>query len=183
MTSEIPTLHTARLTLRPFTLDDAAEVQRLAGAREVAAHTLNIPHPYADGLAEDWIGGHQEMYARGEGINWAIERRADGALLGAIGLMGIHKRHARVELGYWIGTPYWNRGYCTEAAGTVVRYGFEELGLHRIYAQHMTRNPASGRVMQKIGMSHEGCLREHAERWGVHVDLEQYGILRSEYGG
>ncbi len=59
-----------------------------------------------------------------------------------------------------------NRGYCTEAAEAVVWYGFEVLGLNRIYACHFKRNPASGRVVRKIGMTHEGCLRQHVKKWG-----------------
>jgi ribosomal-protein-alanine N-acetyltransferase len=177
---ERPTLETTRLILRPFTWGDARDVQRLAGDREVASTTLNVPHPYEDGMAEQWIGTHQEKYERGELVNFAIVRRVDNALLGAIGLR-ITQQHTHAELGYWIGQPYWNAGYCTEAAHAVVAYGFEGLGLHRIHASHMTRNPASGRVMQKIGMYYEGCLRQHINKWGVFEDLAIYGILQSEY--
>ena len=89
--------------------------------------------------------------------------------------------HANAEMGYWIGKPYWNRGYGTEAAGGVLRYAFEQLGLNRVYAAHFRRNPASGRIMQKIGMTYEGCLRQHIKKWDTFEDMEYYGILRSEY--
>ena len=95
--------------------------------------------------------------------------------------MALDQQHARAEMGYWIGKPYWNNGYCTEAAEAVLRYGFTELGLNRIYAHHFGRNPASGRVMEKIGMVYEGCLRQHVQRWGVFEDLKIYAILKSEY--
>lgn len=174
-----PTLDTPRLILRPFALTDAPDVQRLAGAREVASTTLNIPHPYTDGMAEQWIATHQEAYARGEFVIFAIVLRANQALIGATSLH-IHRPHVQAELGYWIGTAYWNRGYCSEAAQAVLRYGFDVLGLHRIHASYMTRNPASGRVMQKIGMTYEGCLRQHVQKWGIFEDIAIYGILRSE---
>jgi len=177
---ERPTLGTTRLILRPFTVADAPDVQRLAGDREIASTTLHVPHPYEDGMAEQWIGTHQEQYERGELVNFAIVRRADHALMGAMSLR-INPQHAHAELGYWLGTPYWNAGCCTEAAQAVVVYGFEVLGLHRIHASHMTRNPASGRVMQKIGMRYEGCLRQHVNKWEVFEDLAVYGILKSEY--
>jgi [ribosomal protein S5]-alanine N-acetyltransferase len=176
-----PTLATPRLLLRPFTLADGPEVHRLAGERAIAATTHNIPHPYVEGMAEHWIGTHQEQYARSESVHFALVRRADHVLLGAIGLR-IEPQHRHAELGYWLGTPYWNAGYCTEAARAVVAYGFENLGLHRIHASHMTRNPASGRVLQKIGMRFEGCLRQHVHKWESFEDLALYGILRSEYG-
>jgi|SRR5882672_11216998 len=177
---ERPTLETTRLILRPFTVADAPDVQRLAGDREIASTTLNVPHPYADGMAEQWISTHQAKYESGELANFAIVRRADNTLIGAIGLR-INQQHTHAELGYWIGKPYWNAGYCTEAAHAVVAYGFEGLGLHRIHASHLTRNPASGRVMQKIGMYYEGCLRQHVNKWEVFEDLALYGILRGEY--
>lgn len=175
-----PTLETVRLILRPFTLADAPDIQRLAGEPDVASTTRNIPHPYADGVAEQWIRTHQEQFEQGRLVNFAIVRRADDLLLGAIGLQ-INPLDGHGELGYWIGKPYWNHGYCTEAAQAVVRYGFEVLGLQRIHAAYLTRNPASGRVMQKLGMIYEGCLRQHVKKGEVFEDLALYGILRSEY--
>jgi ribosomal-protein-alanine N-acetyltransferase len=107
-------------------------------------------------MAEEWISTHQEKFERGELVNFAIVLRNDDMLIGAIGLV-INQQHENAELGYWIGKPYWGNGYCTEAAKAVLHYGFTVLGLNRIYASHMSRNPASGRVMEKIGMKYEGC--------------------------
>ncbi len=173
---ERPTIETPRLLLRPF----APAVQRLAADRDIASTTQHIPHPYEAGMAEEWIGTHQARYERGEGITFAIVRCSDNALLGAVGLR-IDQQHGRAELGAWLGKPYWNQGYCTEADAAVVRYGFEVLGLNRIYASHFRRNPAAGRVIQKIGMVHEGCLRQHIQKWGIFEDLELYGLLKSDY--
>ena len=175
-----PTLHTPRLLLRPFTLADAADVQRLAGAREIASTTAVIPHPYEDGMAEEWISTHAPALAEGRSITYAITLAETGDLCGAIGL-SLTPDHQRAELGYWVGVPYWGRGYCTEAALAVRDLGFSELGLHRVEAVHLARNPASGRVMQKIGMRHEGTLREHVLKWGVFETIECYAILRSEW--
>jgi RimJ/RimL family protein N-acetyltransferase len=76
--------------------------------------------------------------------------------------------------------PYWGRGYASEAAAALLLHGFEHFPLNRIFAMHFARNPASGRVLQKIGMRHEGTLRQHLKKWGQYVDLECYGLLRSE---
>ncbi len=176
----IPALQTERLILRPFAAADAAEVMRLAGDRALADTTLHIPHPYEKGMAEQWIGRHAENFKNDQGITWAVTRREDGALLGAISLMAMVKGR-EAELGYWIGKPYWTKGYCTEAGGAVLRYAFRELALGRVYASHFTRNPASGRVMQKIGKRHEGCRRQHVMKWGKVEDLEVYGIGREEW--
>ena len=175
-----PTLDTSRLRLRPFELSDAAEVQRLAGARAIADTTLAIPHPYEDGVAETWISTHQENFDGGKGVNFAITRKSDVALIGAIGLMNIAAGH-QAELGYWIGEPYWSQGFCTEAAQAVLDYAFQRLDLIRVHAHHLSRNPASGRVMQKIGMTHEGCQRSHVIKWGRPEDIEIYGILKQDW--
>jgi len=84
-------------------------------------------------------------------------------------------------MGYWIGKSYWGKGYCTEAARRLIKYGFEELKLNRIFAHFMTGNPASGRVMEKAGMIYEGHLRQHVKKWDVVQDLKIYAILKDEY--
>lgn len=177
-----PTLETPRLILRPFALADAPDVQRLANDRDIASTTMNIPHPYEDGMAEAWIAMQDARFALGELVVFAIVARATRTLLGSIGLT-IQTEHERAELGYWMGKPFWGGGYCTEAAAAVVGYAFGTLELNRVYAHHLTRNPASGRVMQKIGMHHEGRLRQHVKKWGVLEDLETYSILRDEWSG
>jgi len=175
-----PELLTARLVLRAFVATDADEVQRLAGEREVAETTLNIPYPYPDGAAEAWIAERAAAYARGEEVVFAVTDRAHGALLGAVGLRPA-PRHARAELGYWIGRPYWRRGYATEAVRAVLRYGFDALDLNRIHACHFARNPASGRVMAKAGMRAEGVSRQHFRRGDRTEDAVHYAILREEF--
>ncbi len=175
-----PTLETKRLILRPFELSDAKEVQRLAGDRAIADTTLNIPHPYEDGMAEQWIATHHPMVDAGELCNFAIVIEHSEELVGGISLT-IVPRFQRAELGYWIGKPYWNNGYCSEAGRSVIDYGFGALNLNRIHASHFSRNPASERVLQKLGMVYEGRARQHVIRWGRFEDLELYSILKVEW--
>lgn len=177
-----PTILTARLILRPFEPGDAATVQQLAGEREIADTTLNIPHPYDDGVAEAWIATHEPGFEDGTLAVFAIVLRDSGDLVGAIGL-NIERQFNQAELGYWIGKPFWNRGYATEATIAVVRYGFNSLDLNRIASRHFTRNPASGRVMQKAGMRHEGTARQSMIKWGAYEDLHLYAILREDWPG
>lgn len=176
-----PTLETERLILRPFSMADAKDVQRLAGRRAIADTTLNIPYPYEDGVAEAWIESHPEALSEGTSVTFAITRKADGVLVGAIGLADVVAGH-QASLGYWIGEPFWRSGYCTEAARAVVAYAFGTLGLARVHACHFGRNPASGRVMEKIGMTYEGRRRQHVRKWGAFEDVELYGIIRSDDG-
>lgn len=177
---EQPTLHTERLVLRPFTPEDAPAVAVLANDPEIAANTLSFSYPYELRMAEEWIAGQPERWEKGELANFAMVVRETNALAGSIGLI-ISAEHGRAELGYWVGRPFWGAGYCTEAARAVVDFGFRALGLNRVQAHHFTRNPASGRVLRKIGMRHEGHLPQWLRKGDVYEDAELFGILREEY--
>jgi RimJ/RimL family protein N-acetyltransferase len=161
-------------------MTDAPDVQRLCNVREIALNTLLIPHPYPDGAAEEWIGAYPEKFGKGAALTFAITLREDAVLAGAIG-MRIQRENDSGEIGYWIGVPFWGRGIATEAVRAMIEYGFDKLALNRIYAEHFTRNPASGRVLQKAGMRHEGTLRQTHKKWGEYVDAEMYAILRSDW--
>ena len=102
-----------------------------------------------------------------------------------VGVMGLHFRfdHQRAEIGYWIGAPFWNRGYATEAAAAMLDFGFDELDLNRIEGQFITRNPASGRVMEKLGMRREGVRRQHLMKWDRLEDTAIYAVLKSDRDG
>lgn len=171
-----PTLETERLRIRPYTEADIPELVPLVGAREVAATTLRIAHPYTNQDARDFLELAREL----DKLWLAMTLRADGRQIGGIGLR-IEQPHRHAELGYWLGVSYWGHGYATEASREMLRYGFEDLGLQRIFATHFKHNPASGRVLKKIGMRYEGCQREHLLKWGQFVDSELYGILRREW--
>jgi RimJ/RimL family protein N-acetyltransferase len=144
--------------------------------------TLSIPHPYPDGAAEQWIATHTEAWESGHGVTLAITQRDSGHLVGAISLMDIRRDHQRGEIGYWIGKPYWNRGYATEATRALIRFGFQELDLNRIQATHLPQNPASGRVMEKAGMQYEGTLRQYVKRDHAYKDMCMRSILRHDEG-
>jgi RimJ/RimL family protein N-acetyltransferase len=174
-----PIINTERLILRPFTISDAEQVQRLAGAKEIYDTTANVPHPYEDGMAEKWISTHASNFYNDLGVNLAITDRKDGKLIGAIGL-GANKQHHRAELGYWIGHPFWGKGYCTEAAKELIWYGFNELKYHKITARHIKANPASGKVMEKVGMKKEGLFPDDIFKDGKYHTTIVYGIINSD---
>jgi RimJ/RimL family protein N-acetyltransferase len=155
-------------------------VSELAGDRDVAATTLRIPHPYTRAMAEEWIATLGPAHAERRGETFAIVLPSDG-VIGSIGL-SLHLDHRRAELGYWVGKPYWGRGYVTEAARRVLAYAFGDLGLHRVHAHYMSGNAASGAVMRKLGMTYEGILRHHTWKNGEYHDVECYGVLAEEFG-
>lgn len=179
--TELPTIRTERLVLGWFDPDDAPALEQLAGAPEVADTTLAIPHPYDRAHAERFVAFQAEAAAAGQELIFALHQQADGRLVGCASLREIDAEHLQAELGYWIGRPYWNQGFATEAGRAVVELGFERLGLNRIYAHHMARNRASGRVLERIGMRCEGILRQRVRKWGRFEDVMLYAILRQEW--
>ena len=173
-------LKTSRLLLRPFKLTDAQRVKELAGDKILADTVLNIPYPYKDGMAEQWISTHKPKFESGELVNFAITLNTTKELIGSIGLV-VNKRFNHAELGYWIGVKYWNNGYCTEAAKAILELAFNQLDFNKVIAHHITRNPSSGKVMEKIGMKKEGLLKEQIIKWDKYEDIVIYGILKKDW--
>jgi RimJ/RimL family protein N-acetyltransferase len=174
-----PELTAGGLRLRAFADSDAGRIRQLAGDPRVAATTLNIPHPYPEHAAERFIADMNAGWWTGRNAVFAV-LHPDDALIGCCGLT-IDPEHRRAELGYWIGPDWWNRGHATAAARTLVAFAFAHLGMTRVFAYHFTENPASGRVLAKVGLRCEGVLRGHVCHWsGVQHDIAYYGILRSD---
>ncbi|MBX7139335.1 MAG: GNAT family N-acetyltransferase [Oligoflexia bacterium] len=145
------TLKSARLLLRSFAASDASRVQQLASDPEVALRTANIPYPYPIGGALAWIEAQARALTESSTNTWAVCRIAEQDLIGAIELVLAPSRFEGA-VGYWIGRPFWNQGYASEALKLVLDFGFSSLKLQTIAAQFVDRNKASGRVMEKCGL-------------------------------
>lgn len=172
-----PTLITERLKLRPFHLSDSKVVQKLAGHKKIYATTATIPHPYSDGVAEEWISKHPEWFRNGNSVQFAVVLKKNSELVGCVDLLGISKTHRKAEIGYWIGVDYWNNGYCTEAARELIRFGFTTLKLHKVIGRHFSNNETSGKVLQKIGMKKVGTLRDDFFKEGKFRDIVLYEAI------
>lgn len=175
-----PILDAGHLYLRPFSIDDAALVTQYCSHKDFSRNTINIPPNYTIDKAVQWLSALPKDFILGKSAVFAIVERAGDLLVGAIGLH-FHTEHNRAEMGYWVGNPFWGKGYCTGAANAIIRYGFDQLKLNRIYATHMTHNPGSGKVMQKVGMAYEGCMKEHLFKDDFYVDIACYGITRKQW--
>ncbi|MEM7563069.1 MAG: GNAT family N-acetyltransferase [Pseudomonadota bacterium] len=169
----LPDLKTNRLRLRNFTLADAPRVCRLAGTEKVSRYTLNIPHPYEEKMAYEWIDSQQMRWEKRTEFVYAIILQSESDLIGAIGLHEMD--NAAGELGYWIGESYWGNGYCAEAAEAIIQFSFSKLGLQRIQAQHIAENAASGEVLKKINMHYLGNNIQK-DRYGEDAKMELYEI-------
>lgn len=147
-------IKTRRLVLRPLHDDDAPQMARLAGDWDVARMTARIPFPYTEALAREWI----ETLAPEEFVRAVTHR---GTLIGAVGYVASSEESA--EIGYWIGRPWWGRGFATEAAQALVRYCFSTAGFKRLSCCHFEDNPASERVILKLGFRPLGSCTAWSE--------------------
>ena len=141
-------METARLKLRALAAADAAAIAALGGDWDVASRTGRIPYPYSEAAAQHWLTG----VADGEVI-FAIQHSAD-----LVGLCGYTPRpDGSADMGYWIGKPYWGRGFATEAARALMAYGFKQGGVKRFTCCPFTDNHVSGRVLAKLGFRATGA--------------------------
>ncbi len=164
---------TSRLTLRAFTQADSTDVQKLLSNVNVSKSTLNIPQPYDAQQAQEWIACHQLQWYQNLAVTYAIIYTATDELLGSISLVDIEKTQARI--GYWLGEPYWNMGFCSEASAAIIRFAFKAMGLQKLIAKHASNNPSSGKVMRRVGMTYTGhSLVQRLN--GSSLRLEQYEI-------
>lgn len=150
------TRQTERLTLRPPIESDAEQITMLAGNFAVSSMVGRIPYPYSQADAEDFIHYTEKERVTGKGFVFAL---VDHGLIGMIGLDDVTDDGA--ELGYWIGEPFWGKGFASEAAESVVAFGFNEVHLKQIRAAHFVENNRSRRVLEKMGFKTVGDPISH----------------------
>jgi len=175
-------IETERLILRRFKPSDAEYMFRnWATDSEVSKFLSWNPHKNlneTNQIVDIWIND----YAKKNRYNWAIELKGFHEIIGQISLVGLNEKYYSCEIGYSVGRFFWGKGIMTEALKAVISYLFSDIGMNRIEAKYNTLNPASGRVMQKAGMVHEGILRQvQIDKYGDFYDLAVYSILKSEY--
>lgn len=176
------TLRTSRLTLRRFTPEDAAAMfQNWASDGRVTRYLTWQPHGSPEEtrkLLESWCAGYEDPAV----YNWAMEY--NGTVIGSICVTHLDETSECAELGYCAGYDFWNQGLMTEAVERVISYLFGQVGLHRISIRHALKNPGSGRVAQKCGLTCEGIMRQSFKSaGGEFLDIAWYGILRDEWEG
>ncbi|MDV6249724.1 GNAT family N-acetyltransferase [Vibrio sp. EA2] len=143
---------TDRLVLRPFVLSDAERVAILAGEKLISDMTANIPYPYSLTDAESWIETHEQIFAGGKGIVYAITLKDNGELIGAVSLPKIE--NGAGTLGYWLGVPYWGNGYATEASRALILFSKQNLGVTTLRVMHLVGNERSKSVIRKLGVTY-----------------------------
>ena len=181
--SNLPTIYTPRLTLRPARMSDARDMYEYSRDPEVARHVLWDAHRSIH-QTRQYLRYLIRQYRMAAPCTFVIELTAQHKVIGTIGFMWVQMENRSAEVGYSLSRAYWNQGIMSEALEEILRYGFQSIRLNRIEAQHELDNPASGKVMQHAGMRYEGRLRQRIYNKGRYVDVELYAVLRSDmYGG
>ena len=175
----MPCLETERLLLRPPEFRDVPAIAALAGDWDVAKNLASMPHPYREDDAREFVSRTQMKGASGEVFCFAILRKADEAFMGCSGL---NLKDGRFELGYWFGKPFWGRGYATEAAKKVVSFAFRDLKATSLSAGWFHDNPASGRVLEKLGCRPDGAEPRHSLARGHSVYCHMAALTREQFG-
>jgi RimJ/RimL family protein N-acetyltransferase len=148
---DCPILLTERLVLRPPHNDDVPELAVLANNWRLASMLARMPHPYGEAEAHAFIDSTRDH--RRSGAHYAITLSDTGAFIGCAGL---DFRSEGLELGYWIGEPYWRHGYATEAAHALVDLAFRATGIEALHVSCRVINNASRRVIHKCGFQYSG---------------------------
>ncbi len=174
-------LRTKRLLLREIEAQDFEAVHAYGSDPEVCRYTTFGPNTEEEtrNFTKRCRTEREEDPRRVYSL--AIVLRERGELIGGCGFRITAPEHRKAAIGYVVGRPWWGRGCATEAARALLRLGFETLMLHRISAICDVRNPASARVMEKIGMQREGIIRDNMWRQGEWITDLQYAILEDKW--
>lgn len=178
--ARLPRLETPRLLLRPLVMHDAQDIYDYSRDPEVARYVLWSAHRSVS-ESRAYLRYILRQYRDGMPSSWGIVLKATGRVVGTIGYMTYSEENSTVEVGYSLARPLWNQGLMTEALYAVLGFSFEQMRIHRVEAQHDAANPASGRVMLKCGMRHEGRLRERVYNKGRFVDVDLYAMVRDDW--
>jgi len=180
---EQPSLGTARLVLRPLLLDDDVAVRDLFSNDKIHATAVHVLPRFGRKSARQWIGGRRECWAKRTAAEFAIELKSPGQIVGLVGFDFIEKEHASAMVSCVLDERCWGQGYATEATCAVISFGFRDLGLNRIWAQHLVGNVPAGRVLAKLGLRREGVLRELARKGTRFEDVAVMAVLRRDFEG
>ena len=175
--NKFPTLSTERLVLsQPIVSDLEDVVFQMNSTSEISENTLTLPFPYHKQHADYWFQMAEFSFQKKEAFIFGIREKENLKLIGAIGLHLDIENH-KAEVGYWLGKSFWNKGYVSEALQAVLKFGFEELKLNKIYASYFHHNPASGKVLEKNGFVFEAELKQEILKNGKYLDLFRYALF------
>jgi ribosomal-protein-alanine N-acetyltransferase len=172
-----PTLETERLRLRQLAMSDAEDLYAYYSDPETA---LYVPFTAFDSITktEELLGRVAKSFEGKESFMFGVERKSDGKIMGISDLYDLSGQHQKAIIGWGLAKAYWGFGFMTEAVREVIRFAFEEMGMHRIEAECETENIRSIRVAERCGMTLEGTRVENEINKGRFVSNYVYAIIR-----
>lgn len=180
--AQVPPLGTDRLVLRAINSNDYDDFFATWENRDAVYMLIYIPWPTTKTYAINYLHMLNHQVSRQEALYWAITEPEDGKLMGVIGL-SLEPNYDRAELHYWLGKPYWGKGYATEAARRVIDYVFRDLKLHRLEVNCFSDNLRSKRVIEKCGFLPEYHRKECVKKEGQYKDIDYFYLLSRDYLG
>lgn len=171
-----------RIVLRPLKMSDAKDIYLNIQDKRIAENTLSIPWPYKLKDAKNFILKAQKTLGQRKDFTFGIELNNTKEIIGCIGLHKVNFEHKNAEIGYWLSSNYWNQGIMTEAGRLILKFAFKKLKLHRVYGFAFSDNPASQKVLEKLGFKKEGLHRQAHFRFGRFRDNISYGLLDKKPG-
>lgn len=175
------TIETNRLILRKFKIMDSENMFKNWGSDSKVTKYLSWKTHNNIKDSEEIINIWSSNYDDNTVYNWAIELKETNEAIGSISIVKLEDKNKSCEIGYCIGSKYWNQGITTEAFQNVIDYLFREVGINRICAKHDIENIASGQVMKKCKMTYEGTLREVKFSNNRFCSLSVYSLLKNEW--
>ncbi len=172
---------TDRLILRPIERSDVAMIQATANQRDIADTMISIPFPFTQQAAQHYVRFRIAQMRRGRGLAMTIWHAASQACFGMVEVRDIDSEHHQAELSFWLARMARGQGYMTEALPVILNYAFRDCRLNRVYAYHMVRNPASGRVLANLGFQQEGILRQKVRKWETFEDVVIQALLQRDW--
>lgn len=164
-------------TLREMRISDKKSIFKYANNKKIYRWTLNIPYPYTEKIAQDWIKRNQIKYKQKNIDDLVLAIDVNGEMIGAIGIHKIEKNH-KAEIGYWLGEPFWGKGIMSNALKVVIKYAFKEYKLKRLYAGVMLPNIGSAKVLEKNGFVLEGIQKKNILKDGKYIDEKIYALVK-----
>ena len=172
---------TARLIIRPYKNNDAKALLSVMNDYNIYKTTYGIPHPCDIHYVKRWIKFVTDNLSSGNSFEYAVIEKSSGIYLGNVGVINIDNISKRCDISYFINPHYWGYGYATEASAEMIKFAFLNLDMVRVGGMCMNINPVSARVMEKLGMKHEGVLRKYFCKDNNWIDASNYSILKEEF--
>lgn len=175
-----PELQTERLILRKIRSSDIPALIRFCNNEKISDQIINIPYPYTEEDALRRLNFINDGFSNKDRYVFSITLKGVDKLIGEIGLH-LDKNNNSAQFGYWVAETFWGKGIASEALSGILKFGFENLGLNKIYGTHYTHNIASAKVMLKNSMIKEAEMKEHYKVASEYRDIIQYRLTRKEY--